>query len=376
MKKKILSALLCVAMVASLAVGCGSKETTAPAETTPAETTPAAETDAAAATDAAEVATDAAMAVAGDYADKKVGICIYKFDDNFMTLFREELVSYLVSLGFSESNITVMDSKNDQAEQTNQINNFITQGVDVMIINLVNSSAAATVTDTINASGIPVVYINREPEVAEEERWAAEGIKATYVGADARQSGTFQGEVLLDLGKDVVDINGDGKIQYIMIQGDPENIDAQYRTEYSIKALTDAGWEVELLGAVQRADWDQATAQQKVQDALSQYGEKIEVVFCNNDAMALGAKQALDAAGRKVGEDVFLLGVDALTEALENVQAGAMTATVFNDHIGQSHQAADAAVAFINGEEVPTTYVVDYIKVTADNAADILSKLQ
>ncbi len=375
MKKKILSALLCVAMVASFAAGCGSKPTTAPAETTAAGTEAGTEA-AAPTTEAQEVASSAAAAVSGDFADKKVGICIYKFDDNFMTLFREELVDYLVSLGFTESNITVVDSKNDQAEQTNQINNFITQKVDVLIVNLVNSSAAATVTDTINASGIPVVYINREPEVAEEERWVAEGIKATYVGADAKQSGTFQGEVLLDLGKDVVDINGDGKVQYIMIQGDPENIDAQYRTEYSVKALTDAGWEVELLGAVQRADWDQATAQQKVQDALSQYGEKIEVIFCNNDAMALGAKQALDAAGRKVGEDVFLLGVDALTEALELVQSGGMTATVFNDHIGQSHTAAEAAAAFINGEEVPNTYVVDYVKVTADNAADILSTLQ
>jgi len=375
MKKKILSALLCVAMVASFAVGCGDKPATAPAETTAAGTEAGTEA-AAPATEAQEAASSAAAAVSGDFADKKVGICIYKFDDNFMTLFREELVNYLVSLGFSESNITVVDSKNDQAEQTNQINNFITQKVDVLIVNLVNSSAAATVTDTINASGIPVVYINREPESAEEDRWVQEGIKATYVGADARQSGTFQGEVLLDLGKDVVDINGDGKIQYIMIQGDPENIDAKYRTEYSVKALTDAGWEVELLGAVQRADWDQATAQQKVQDALSQYGEKIEVIFCNNDAMALGAKQALDAAGRKVGEDVFLLGVDALTEALELVQSGGMTATVFNDHVGQSHTAAEAAVAFINGEEVPNTHVVDYVKVTADNAADILSVLQ
>lgn len=371
MKKKIFSALLSVAMVASVLVGCSSTETAS----TP-ESTAAAEAETDAATEAETVASEAADAVAGDYADKKVGICIYKFDDNFMTLFRTELVDYLVSLGFSEENITVMDSKNDQAEQTNQINNFITEGVDVMIINLVNSSAAATVTDTIHASGIPVVYINREPEVAEEERWATEGIKATYVGADARQSGTFQGEVLIDLGQDVVDINGDGKISYIMIQGDPENIDAQYRTEYSVKALTDAGWEVELLGAVQRADWDQATAQQKVQDALSQYGEKIEVVFCNNDAMALGAKQALDAAGRTVGKDVFLLGVDALTEALELVQSGGMTATVFNDHIGQSHQAADAAVAFINGEEVQNTYVVDYVKVTTENAAEVLSSLQ
>lgn len=366
MRKKFLVALLCAAMAGTMLVGCGGGTTTDTAadnQTTQTET------------NTGEADAETENEAAGDYADKKVGICIYKFDDNFMTLYREELVNYLVSLGFTESNITVMDGKNDQAEQTNQINNFIAQGVDVLIVNPVNSSSAATITDTVAEAGIPLVYINREPEAAEEERWASEGIKATYVGADARQSGTFQGEILIELGKDKIDVNGDGKISYTMIQGDPENIDAQYRTEYSVKALEDAGWDVEELD-IQRADWDQAAAQQKVQDELSQFGDQIEVVFCNNDAMALGALQSIQAAGRTVNEDIFLLGVDALTEALENVQNGTMTGTVFNDHIGQSHTAADAAVAFINGEAVENVQVVDYIKVTSDNAADILDILK
>ncbi len=95
------------------------------------------------------------------------------------------------------------------------------------------------------------------------------------------------------------DINGDGKVSYIMVQGDPENVDAQYRTEFSVKALTDAGVEVEEL-LKQRGDWDQAKAQQIAQDALTQYGDKIEVIFCNNDAMALGALQAIEAAGEQL----------------------------------------------------------------------------
>ena len=70
------------------------------------------------------------------------------------------------------------------------------------------------------------------------------------------------------------DINGDGKVSYIMIQGDPENVDAQYRTEFSVKALTDAGVEVEEL-LKQRGDWDQAKAQQIAQDALNQYGDEV-----------------------------------------------------------------------------------------------------
>ena len=156
-----------------------------------------------------------------------------------------------------------------------------------------------------------------------------------------------------------------------MVQGDPENVDAQYRTEFSVKALTDAGLEVEEL-LLQRGDWDQAKGQQIVQDALTQLGDKIEVVFCNNDAMALGALQAIDAAGRKVNEDIYLVGVDALTEAVQDITEGKMTGTVFNDYIGQAKTAADMAVKFLNGETVDPVNMVDYVKVTPDNAKDIL----
>lgn len=310
----------------------------------------------------------------GSYADKKVGVCIYQFSDNFMTLFRTELENYLVSLGFSKENITIVDGANDQATQTNQIETFITDGVDVLIINPVNSSSAATITDLVVDAGIPLVYINREPDSDEQARWADNGWNVTYTGCDARQSGTFQGELILDT-ENKGDINGDGKVSYIMIEGDPENIDAQYRTEYSIQALTDAGVEVECLDD-EVGNWDQATANSLVANALSKFGEDIEVVFCNNDAMALGALEAITAAGRTVGEDIYLVGVDALSEALEDVSAGTMTGTVFNDHITQSHSAADLAVSYLNGEEVEHHVYCDYVKVTSANVADIQALLK
>lgn len=367
---KIASVVLASAMVFSLAA-CGGGDTSAPST----EATTAASSAADAGTEASETAKDAAEAVGGDLADKKVGISIYKFDDNFMTLYRKELERYLVEdLGFKKENITIQDGKGDQAEQTNQIQNFISAGVDVMILNLVQSSSAPQVTDMCNEAGIPVVYINREPDAAEEERWASEEIKATYVGADARQSGTFQGEEIAET-SNKGDINGDGKVSYIMVQGDPENVDAQYRTEFSVKALTDANLEVEQL-LLQRGDWDQAKGQQIVQDALTQFGDKVEVVFCNNDAMALGALQAIEAAGRKVNEDIYLVGVDALTEAVQNVVDGKMTGTVFNDHFSQAQTAADTAVKFLNGETVDPVNMVDYVKVTSANAAEILEKVK
>lgn len=371
--KKAAAIAVASMMVMSMA-GCGSK----PAETTAAATEAATEAASEAATEAAEAAASEVAAVSGatvDVSDKKVGISIYKFDDNFMTLYRTELERYLTEeLGFKKENVVIQDGKGDQAEQTNQIQNFITQKYDVLILNLVQASSAPEITDMCKEAGIPVVYINREPDVAEEERWASEKIQATYVGCDARQSGTYQGEEILET-SNKGDINGDGKVSYIMIQGDPENVDAQYRTEFSVKALTDAGVEVEEL-LKQRGDWDQAKAQQIAQDALNQYGEKIEVIFCNNDAMALGALQAIEAAGRKVNEDVYLVGVDALTEAVQNVLDGKQTGTVFNDHFTQAKMAADLAVKYLSGEAVEPVNMVDYIKVTKDNAQQILDQLK
>ncbi|MCD8154746.1 MAG: galactose ABC transporter substrate-binding protein [Clostridiales bacterium] len=306
-----------------------------------------------------------------DLSEYKVGVCIYQFSDNFMTLFREELLSYMVELGFSEDNIQIQDGANDQATQTNQIDAFITDGVDVLIINPVNSSSAATITDKVVDAGIPLVYINREPDEDEEARWDENDWDVTYVGCDARQSGTMQGELIVDLGLDAVDFNGNGAVDYVMIEGDPENIDAKYRTEYSIAALEDAGLEVNCLDD-QVGNWDQVTAQQLVANSLSQYGDDVEVVFCNNDAMALGALQAIEAAGRTVGEDIYLVGVDALSEACEDVLAGTMTGTVFNDHISQSHSAADAAVNYLTGAGNEHYIGCDYVKVTAENAQEIL----
>jgi len=386
MKKKIVATMISAAMVMTMLMGCSggaaqqaaepAAEPAAPAATEEKAEEPAKEEAAPAAdTAAADTADAAADAVGGDLADKKVGVCIYQFSDNFMTLFRTELQSYLESLGFDAANITIADGANDQATQTNQIQNFITDGVDVLIINPVNSSSAATITDMVVDANIPLVYINREPDEAEQQRWADNNWNVCYVGCDARQSGTMQGEMIVDLGLDAVDFNGNGKVDYIMIEGDPENVDAQYRTEFSVKALTDAGLEVNCLDD-QVGNWDQTQGQQLVANALAKSGDDIEVVFCNNDAMALGALQAIQAAGRTVGKDIYLVGVDALSEALEDVMAGTMTGTVFNDHIAQSHNAADAAVNYITGAGNEHNIQCDYVKVTTDNAQQILDSVQ
>ena len=297
----------------------------------------------------------------------KVGVAIYQYNDNFMTLYRQEIENYFKTLETDtvKYEITMVDGKNDMAEQTNQIDTFITQKMDVIICNLVQTSSAEVIIDKVVAADIPLILINREPlgETDESYPGIIDNAKVCYVGADARQSGTYQGEIVLAL-DNKGDINGDGVVKYVMVVGDPENPDAQYRTEFSVKALTDAGVAVECL-VENVGNWDQAKGNEIVDAALAQYGSDIEVVFCNNDGMALGAAAAIEAAGRKVGEDIYLLGVDALTECQEMVKAGTMTGTVLNDHIGQSHAAVDAAVAALNGEALQNYYWVNYVKVDA-----------
>ena len=348
MKKKLLSVLLSVAMVATLFAGCGGGKDTGA-------------NSGASNTEAAGTETAGAEATTYD-----IGVAIYQFDDNFMTLYRNEIEAYFKTLETDtvKYNVTIVDGKNDMATQTEQINSFITQGMDAIICNLVQTSSADIIIDTVVSANIPLILINREPLGDNgDESYAGilDNANVSYVGADARQSGTYQGEIVLAL-DNKGDINGDGKVSYVMIQGDPENPDAQYRTQFSIKALTDAGMEVEEL-VNQVGMWATDKGQEIAATALSQHGEAVEVIFCNNDGMALGAAAAIQAAGRTVGEDIYLLGVDALEECQEMVANGTMTGTVLNDHIGQSHKAVDVTIQALNGEAIENYYWVDYVMI-------------
>ena len=293
-----------------------------------------------------------------------IGICIYQFADNFMTLYRADLEEYLGELGYS---VTIMDGKNDQSTQTEQINTFLQQGVAVLTTTPAQTTSPQPIVATVPPSNTPIFSITRDPDKPVLDSYPD---KCCYVGADARQSGTYQGELILETDTQG-DINGDGTITYIMCKGDPENIDAQYRTEYSIKALEDAGKTVNCLYEY-LDNWDQTLAQQDVANALAQYGDQIEVVFCNNDAMALGALQSIQQAGRTVGTDIYLVGVDALADAVQAVLDGNMTGTVLNDDVGQATAATEATRLYVEGEPVEQYYWVDYVKVTPENAADYL----
>lgn len=357
MKKRLSLLLLALVLMFTL-VACNN-------ETDTTETT----TEEATETTTEETGEEAAESTAPQEGDTvSVGVAIYRFDDNFMTLYREELENYFSQLS-EETGVTyeldIQDGKQDQATQTEQINNFITQGKDVMILNLVDVTAANAIINLAQEADIPIVFINREPETDDMKIWPG---KTTYVGADATQSGTFQGEMIAETSNQG-DINGDGQINYIMLQGDPQNVDAQQRTEFSIKALEDAGLTPNALSEPYQANWDSARGQEFTANALAQFGEDLEVVFSNNDGMAMGAIQSINSAGRTVGEDIYLVGVDAIPEAIQALNDGNLTGTVLNDHFNQSHTAADVAVELVGGADAESYYWIDYVKVLSEDDA-------
>lgn len=367
--KKLVSMAAVSAMALSVLTACGTGDDSETASTAAAT---AASTEA-----AADEQKDTAQAVTSSNADlssKKIGVSIYQFSDDFMTLYRSELSSYLESLGFSTDNIEIVDAADDVATQKSQIQNFISNEVDVLVINPVDPADIADVTDLAVAADIPVIYINRETTEEEKARWQDGGWDVTYVGSDPTAAGTMQGEIIAALDNQG-DLNGDGKVSYYMIEGDAENIDAAMRTTYSVQALETAGIGTECLGSAS-GDWERAEGREIAEAALAEYGSSLEVMLCNNDAMALGALEAIQAAGRTVGKDIYLVGVDGLKEACEDIIAGTMTGTVYNDYVAQSHAAADAAVSYITGAGNEHTISCDYFKVTTQNAQDVLDSLK
>lgn len=307
----------------------------------------------------------------------RIGIALYQFSDNFMALQRDDLEEYIASLETPNRKfeVTVVDGKNDMITQSNQIDTFIAQGMDCIIMSLVQTSAADVMIDKITKAKIPLVLINREPlgdEGDESYSRITDNEKVCYVGAKAQQSGVFQGEMVVE-SPNHCDLNNDGVVSYVMIEGDPENPDAQYRTVYSIKTIVDAGVKVKCLDD-QIGMWDTAKGQEVAANALAKYGDDIEVILCNNDAMALGAYAAIQAANRKVNEDIYLFGVDGLNEVIEMINKGKMSGTVFNDHYSQSIAAVDAALDMMNNKPVDSYIWIDYVKLTKEKIS-IISEL-
>jgi methyl-galactoside transport system substrate-binding protein len=196
----------------------------------------------------------------------EIGSAIYKFDDTFMTGVRNAIIAAAAE---TEAKVEVVDSMNIQATQNEKVDLFITKGMKAMQINPVDRTAAGTIIDKAKKANIPVVFFNREPLEEDMAKWD----KIYYVGARAEESGTMSGQIIADYWKahPEMDKNGDGVLQYIMLKGEPGHQDAELRTEYSIKALQDAGIRVQKL-AEDTGMWDRVKGQEKMAAFLASQG--------------------------------------------------------------------------------------------------------
>lgn len=261
----------------------------------------------------------------------KLGVTVYKYDDNFMASVRQAIEKN----ASTDKKITLLmnDSQNDQSKQNDQIDVLIAKGVDALAINLVDPAAASTVIAKAKAEDIPVVFYNKEPSKADMDSYD----KAYYVGTDSKESGVIQGEIVAkhwNKNKDKWDLNKDGVIQYVLLKGEPGHPDAEARTTYVVKTLNE-NYKIDTKELhMDTGMWDAAMAKDKTEAWLSgPNGNKIELIIANNDGMAMGAIEALRANG-KTGIPVF--GVDALAEAIALIDNGDMAATVLNDGENQA----------------------------------------
>ena len=274
------------------------------------------------------------------------GVCIYDGTDTFMASLRLHLETY----AHGKARLTVYDSRNDQNLQNDQVVGMLEAGADVLIINPVDRLAAGYLIEKARKRQTPVLFVNKEPLL--EDLLLYE--HAFYVGADGAQSGRLSGEILAEyfLAHPEADKNGDGTVQYVLIKGEPGHQDAELRTQNALKPLQEAGFRVEKLQE-DTGMWRRQLGQEKMAGFLLAWGDQIECVIANNDEMALGAINALKAAGYfSGGRFMPVVGVDAISQAIEALRQGSLLGTVFNDGEQQAMAAVDLAILLAKGEEI------------------------
>ena len=284
-----------------------------------------------------------------------VHVFYYTFSDPYISNVRSAMDKMLEDAGIAYQDY---DGNGNQTTQTEQIQTAITGGARAIIVNIVNTGsddAAAGIVSLAQNAGIPVIFFNREVSDAVVNSYD----QCAFVGTDAAEAGKLQGKMIGDyLTKhyEEVDINGDGKISYILFKGEEGNNEAIYRTQYSVReadkllsasgknalSFYDSGNPNKYL-VDRNGQWSAAAANEYMTTALTSYSEKhknmIELVICNNDGMAEGAISALGAAGYNLGADsktIPVFGVDATDAAKELIKSGKMTGTIKQDAEGMA----------------------------------------
>ena len=307
-----------------------------------------------------------------------IGVACYDQKDTFigelLDSFKEECSS-MEKQGYAIS-MTIMDAAKSQRVQNDQIKQMINDGCNVLCVNLADRTEPSEIIDAAREKDIPIIFFNREPVEEDLMRWD----KLYYVGGKAKQSGELQGELAANYIKDnkKVDRNNDGKIQYVILEGEMGHQDAIIRTESVVECLKANGIALEKL-SYQIANWNRAQAQTRMMQLIGEYKTDIEMVIANSDSMVLGAVDAYDKLGYTESNIPVFFGIDGPKEGLKAVQEGKIAATVYNDKEGQANAMVKLITAAVTGKgmynitfENKKCVYLPYKKVTKENVSSMI----
>ena len=262
-----------------------------------------------------------------------VGVLLFNFNDPYISLVKQSLEN-IEKENPNKVRFSFYDAKDNQSTQNANIDNLVNNNIDLLLVNLVDTKQS-TVSDIIskaNEKNIPLIFFNIELPIDAKNP----SKKVFVVATDSKNAGIMQGKILVDLwnnNKKVIDKNNDNVLQYIMLQGKTNNESAIIRTIYSISTLNDNGIKTEEL-ALKICNWDRDCAKNAINSLFLKYDGKIEAIISNNDAMAIGAIEALQAYGYNKGDKtktIPVVGIDAIPEAQDLINKGFMTGTVVQD---------------------------------------------
>ncbi len=276
----------------------------------------------------------------------KVGVSIANFDDTFLTYMMDGMKAYAKAHA-ADVEITFTDAKEDMAKQLDQVENFIVQKKDAIIIVPVDTSATAPMTKNIVGKGIKAVYVNRNPGNLPDG--------AYYVGSEEIVAGRLQMEFLGEK------LKGKGNVAILM--GKLDNEGALKRTAGNEEVQKNKYPDIKILDK-QTGLWQRNEGLAKTEDWLNRFGKDLNAILANNDDMALGAIQALKDKKRT---DIIVVGVDATPDALTSVSKGELAATVFQDAAGQGGGGVEVAMKAAKGEKVEKETWIPFKLVTPEN---------
>ena len=318
----------------------------------------------------------------------KIGISLYDSYDTFLTGYMKAFdkeVAERRSEGY-ELSLSRYDAAGSQAMQNEQVEEMLQNSCDVLCVNLVDRTAPSEIIDMAQKKNVPVIFFNRELVEEDLYRWN----QLCYVGADAKQSGIMQGELiaedLLSEGLEdsalspLVDKNEDGRIQYLIFEGEAGHQDSIMRTEYVINTLMKKNIPLERL-SYGIANWNRAEAQSKMMQFYSEFQDKIELIISNNDDMALGVIDAYDKIGVPKDKRPLIYGIDGTKVGVNAVKKGSLRATVYNDGRGQAEALFQLAfqLAVSTGEkgekgDIQKITRLPYAKVNQENCEEFLQE--